>query len=181
MNQLQRENLELRQLFHDLAQRPESEAYNLFQRLRLVDDPIALVQSIRQAELLLPASGPGGRSEAATLQQLDFDALGTSLLKIPARPWTIVAGDGIVSELISSWFKWDNALLHPFIDRESFIRDIRGGDPESANYCTPFLVNAICAIRSVSVHSLSLQTTPTFLALTQVPSISRTRWIPYGG
>ncbi|KAI0104632.1 putative C6 transcription factor [Nemania sp. FL0031] len=143
-NQLQRENLELRQLFHDLSKRPESEAYTIFQRLRTANDPIALAHSIRQAELLLPPAA----SESPTLQEIEVDALRRSPVKITARPWTTVAGDGIVSELISSWFKWDDAFLYPFIDRDCFIQDIRVGDSTSAKYCSPFLVNAICALRS---------------------------------
>ncbi|KAI1151903.1 putative C6 transcription factor [Nemania diffusa] len=147
-SQLQRENLELRQLFHDLSKRPESEAYTIFQRLRAADDPIALAHSIRQAELLLPRVASEEPGESATVKQLELDAWSRSPVKIPAKPWTTVAGDGIVSELISAWFKWDNSFLYPFIDRECFIQDVREGDPTRAKYCSPFLVNAICALRS---------------------------------
>ncbi|KAI0205914.1 putative C6 transcription factor [Astrocystis sublimbata] len=148
-NQLHRENVELRQLFHDLSKRPESEALNLFRRLRAAEDPIALVHSIRQAELLLlPPSIMEDGVESITLQQLESNALRKSSFKIPALPWTNVAGDGIVSELISAWFKWDNAFVYPFIDRECFIQDIRNHDPKNAVACSPFLVNAICALRS---------------------------------
>ncbi|KAI0451007.1 putative C6 transcription factor [Xylaria acuta] len=147
-DQLQRENLDLRQLFHDLSRRPEQEALSLFHRLREADDPIALAHSIRQAELLLPSPTMADGGDLPMMQQLEFDALGISPIKIPARPWTSIAGDGIVSELISAWFKWDNAFLYPFVDRECFIQDIREGDPKSATYCSPFLVNAICALRS---------------------------------
>ncbi|KAI3325344.1 putative C6 transcription factor [Xylariaceae sp. AK1471] len=148
VTQLQRENMELRQLFHDLSKRPEAEAYDIFQRLRSVDDPIALAHSIRQAELLLPHPASQDHGEFTTLQQLNFNALEKSLIKIPAQPWTNVAGDGIVSELISAWFKWDNAFLYAFVDRECFVQDLRAADPKSATYCSPFLVNAICALRS---------------------------------
>ncbi|KAI0409208.1 putative C6 transcription factor [Xylaria palmicola] len=147
-NQLQRENLELRQLFHHLSKRPELEAYNIFQRIRASDDPIAVAHTIKQAELLLPPTPSDEHGELTTLNQLEFDALGRSPIKVPARPWTAVAGDGIVSELVSAWFKWDNAFLYPFIDRQCFLQDMRKGDPRTAKYCSPFLVNAICALRS---------------------------------
>ncbi|KAI1424240.1 putative C6 transcription factor [Xylaria sp. FL1777] len=147
-SRLHRENLELRQLFHDLSKRPEPEAYDIFQRLRSADDPISLAHSIRQAELLLPLHASEDRGEFPTLQQLDIDALEASPIKVPARPWTTVAGDGIVSELISAWFKWDNTFLYPFIDRECFTKDICVADPVNATYCSPFLVNTICAYRS---------------------------------
>ncbi|KAI1742733.1 hypothetical protein F4680DRAFT_25339 [Xylaria scruposa] len=107
--QLQRENAELRQLFHDLSTRQESEALNIFRRLRETNDPIALARSIRQAELLLlPTIGDCDNLTMA--QKLELDALVRSPMKIPARPWTTVAGDGVVSELISSWF---NSLPRP--------------------------------------------------------------------
>ncbi len=116
----------------------------------MVVDPISLALSVRQAELLLPLGGSEDRGEFKTLQQLESDGLEYSPIKVPALPWTTVAGDGIVSELISAWFKWDNAFLYPFIDRECFTKDIRAADPQNAMYCSPFLVNAICAHRSVS-------------------------------
>ncbi|KAI1810598.1 putative C6 transcription factor [Poronia punctata] len=147
-DKLQRENQQLRQLFHDLATRPESEAYSIFQRLRSVDDPVSLANAIRHAELLLPHPATQDGEEFTALQQLDFDALRRSPIKVSARAWTGVAGDGIVSELISSWFKWDNPFLYAFIDREGFLKDLRAADPKSAVYCSPFLVNAICAYRS---------------------------------
>ncbi|KAI0551528.1 putative C6 transcription factor [Xylaria curta] len=145
--QLQRENAELRQLFHDLSTRQESEALNIFQRLRETGDPIALARSIRQAELLLPPT-VGDCDNLTIVRNLELDAFGRSPMKIQAQPWTTVAGDGVVSELISSWFKWDNAFLYSFIDRECFMEDIHDGDPDNAVHCSPFLVNAICAFRS---------------------------------
>ncbi|KAI1274925.1 putative C6 transcription factor [Xylaria sp. FL0933] len=148
-NRLQSENLHLRQLFHDLSKRPESEAYDIFQRLRSADgDPISLAHSIRQAELLLPLRAPDDLSEITALQLLDVEALDASPIKIPALPWTTVAGDGVVSELISAWFKWDNVFLYPFIDRDCFIKDMCAADLENATYCSSFLVNTICAYRS---------------------------------
>ncbi|TGJ84557.1 hypothetical protein E0Z10_g4206 [Xylaria hypoxylon] len=128
-DKLHLENLELRELLHHLSTLPEPEAYDIFQRLRLVDDPIDLALSIRQAELLLPIGASEDSDKLTTMQGLEFGALGGSPVNVPARPWTTVAGDGIVSELISAWFKWDT-------------------EPQNAKYCSPFLVNAICALRS---------------------------------
>jgi len=116
-----------------------------------VDDPIALANAIRQAELLLPHPASHENEEFTALQQLDSDALRRSPIKVPARAWTSVAGDGIVSELISSWFRWDNPFLYAFVDGDCFLKDLREADPQKAFYCSPFLVNAICAFRSVSL------------------------------
>ncbi|KAI0530216.1 putative C6 transcription factor [Xylaria digitata] len=147
-SRLQHENSELRRLLYYLSKRPEPEAYDIFQRLRFVDDPITLAQSIMQAELLLLNTISETSDEFRTLQKLELDAFERSAIKVTARPWTAVAGDGIVSELISAWFKWDHAFLYGFIDRECFMRDIHAAEPESAKYCSPFLINAICALRS---------------------------------
>ncbi|KAI1359785.1 putative C6 transcription factor [Xylaria arbuscula] len=146
-NRLQLENSELRLLLHHLSSRPEAEAHDIYRRLRLTVDPIALMHSIKQAELLLPVGERDG-DELAMLRQLDANALEESVIKVPAQPWTSVSGDGIVSELISSWFKWDDGFLYPFVDRECFLRDIHSANPQNATYCSPFLVNAICAYRS---------------------------------
>ncbi|KAJ3566189.1 hypothetical protein NPX13_g7231 [Xylaria arbuscula] len=146
-NRLQLENSELRSLLHHLSSRPEAEAHDIYRRLRTTVDPIALIHSIKQAELLLPVGERDG-DELAMLRQLDANALEESVIKVPAQPWTSVSGDGIVSELLSSWFKWDDGFLYPFVDRECFLRDIHSANPQNATYCSPFLVNAICAYRS---------------------------------
>jgi hypothetical protein len=78
--------------------------------------------------------------------------MGDAHIKVKASPWTAVARRGIVSELVSSFFAWDNLLLHSFIDRDSFLRDMELGNPKEARYCSPFLVNAICATQCVSLH-----------------------------
>ncbi|KAI0968388.1 putative C6 transcription factor [Xylaria arbuscula] len=156
-NRLQRENDELRQLFHDISRRPEAEAFDVFQRLRLADDPIALALSIRQAELLLPDSIPEELAESnTTLQQLDLNALEASPIKVPAQQWTTVAGDGIVSELISAWFKWDSSLFYPFVDQQCFTKDMCTAEPNNATYCSSFLVNAICAYRSYFSNTVDI-------------------------
>ena len=99
--------------------------------------------------MLLPnvSSQPGEHHRL--LEKLDSEALGKSPIKVPARPWTNVAGDGVVSELISAWFRWDDIFCYPYVDRECFLDDMRKGDPSHARYCSPFLVNALCAQRSV--------------------------------
>jgi hypothetical protein len=88
----------------------------------------------------------------SALESLDFSALSISNLKLQAQPWTAVAGDGLVSELISSFFAYDNCFYLPFIDRECFLHDMQAGDTNKADFCSPLLVNAICALRCVSIR-----------------------------
>ena len=83
------------------------------------------------------------------VSDVDAEALAESPLKVPARPWTSVAGDGIVSDLISAFFRWDDSFIYPFIDRALFFRDMKLAELGS-RYCSPLLVNAICATRAVS-------------------------------
>ncbi|KAG6019116.1 hypothetical protein E4U41_003392, partial [Claviceps citrina] len=81
------------------------------------------------------------------LERLELLALRESSIRVDARPWTAVASDGLVSELVSSFFTWDDAFFLPIVDREAFLADMRSGNVAKAKYCSPFLVNAICASR----------------------------------
>ncbi|KAI1322688.1 putative C6 transcription factor [Xylariaceae sp. FL0255] len=155
MTTLKEEVVDLRDLFRHLCDRPEPEASELFQRLRRAEDPVSLIRSIREAELLLPDAEPlSDGVQYESMDQLEQTALGQSEIKVPARPWTNVAGDGIVSELVTSWFKWDDPFLYAFLDRDVFIQEMRLGDPTTATHCTPFLLNVICAKRSLFSDSV---------------------------
>jgi hypothetical protein len=150
------ENTRLWQLFQSLRELPKAEASELLIQLRNTDDPAAL---LRLARNISPEVSPGPsfipREENQSNTRLaatDMRALANSPWRVSARPWTLVAGDGVVSELISSFFKWDDAFFAPFIDREAFLVDMRSNDPTHARYCSPLLVNAICASRSVSIR-----------------------------
>jgi len=148
--QLERENHDLKDLLTNLRSRPENEAFELYRRLRGSDDPLRILQYFKDAEslLMLPSMGPGMAER--WMSEADAEALASSPLKVPARPWTKVAGDGIVSNLISAWFKWDDSTQSPFVDKELFLRDMRNGDASPrTRYCSPLVVNAICALRSV--------------------------------
>lgn len=72
------------------------------------------------------------------------------LFDLPASPWTTVVRDAeTVSRLVSLWFTW----FHPFLnwlDRDLFLRDMKSGDL-GAQFCSPFLVNAMLAVACVSM------------------------------
>ncbi|KAK4160469.1 hypothetical protein QBC43DRAFT_219765 [Cladorrhinum sp. PSN259] len=145
--QMQRENQDLRELISYIKKRPEEEAFEVYKRLRTADDPLQVLQFFRHADtLLLMPSSNGALICDRKAQELEHEAQSLSDIKVPSRPWTVVAGDGLVSCLISSFFKWDNSLLMSFVDRDLFLRDMRGG---SGQYCSSFLVNSICALRSL--------------------------------
>ncbi|KAK0736760.1 hypothetical protein B0T21DRAFT_288626 [Apiosordaria backusii] len=144
---LERENKGLRELFAYLRERPDNEAFEIFQRLRQAKDPLVTLQHIRDADTLLMVPSI---SCMATFDKeridIENNALAGSPLRVPSQPWTSIAGDGLVSHLISSLFQWDHPFIIPFIDREVFLRDMRKGE---GPYCSAFLVNAICAFRSL--------------------------------
>lgn len=145
------ENHELRNLIRLLSALSEPEAHDIFMRLRTTDDPIAVLRFVKDAKLLLvnPPVNAHPTASNPRLQAIDLLALEDSHFKMHARPWTVVAGDGIVSALISSFFTWEDTFFYPFIDQPAFLDDMRNGSPETAKYCSPFLVNAICATRCV--------------------------------
>ncbi len=142
--QLEVENKCLKDLLSSLSSLPESDALAVYRKLRLADDPAAwTLQDVKHASVLFAATD----SEALMIHA---DAPADSVLKVPAQPWTSVAGDALVSHLASDFFKWDNPFLCSFIDQELFLRDMRHGSRANSRFCSPFLVNSLCAWRSVS-------------------------------
>ncbi|KAK4235023.1 hypothetical protein C8A03DRAFT_18175, partial [Achaetomium macrosporum] len=154
---LDRENRELKELFAFICSRPETEAFEVYRRLRATEDPFATLHFIKDADTLLRNPSPSGYGTAiAEVWKIDAEALAASVIKVPARPWTSVAGDGLVSDLVSAFFKWDDPFIWSLIDRELFIRDMRHASPLSSQFCSPFLVNALCAMRSVFSEKIRL-------------------------
>ncbi|KHO00658.1 uncharacterized protein MAM_01436 [Metarhizium album ARSEF 1941] len=98
--------------------------------------------------MLLPDPSPLRIDRTPQLERLDRQALEGSIIKVPARPWTMVVGDGLVSELVTNLFNFDGTYLFPALDKDAFIEDMRSGDVKRSTYCTPLLVNAICAVQS---------------------------------
>jgi hypothetical protein len=89
---------------------------------------------------------------AFALETLDVAALSKSTFQVHARPWTTLANDGLVSELLSSFFASDGCFYLSFVDQQYFLDDMEAGDIDNAKLCSPLLVNAICALRCVSEH-----------------------------
>jgi hypothetical protein len=50
---------------------------------------------------------------------------------------------------LSSFFANDNCFYLPFVDQECFLHDMQAGENIQADFCSPLLVNAICALRCV--------------------------------
>jgi hypothetical protein len=150
---MERDLDDLRELYTYLQTRSETEAEEIIRRIRTNHDPTVVLRLIKDADLLLEASMAGYRgAEASELRRLDAGALQRSSLKVVARPWTVVAGDGVVSELVSKFFTIEQPFFGTFVDETCFLQDMRSGIVRDAKLCSPFLVNAICAYTSVSVY-----------------------------
>jgi hypothetical protein len=93
---------------------------------------------------------------AFALENLDVAAMSKSTFQVHARPWTTLADDGLVSELLSSFFASDGCFYLSFVDQQYFLDDMEAGDIDMAKLCSPLLVNAICALRCVSEHRKTL-------------------------
>lgn len=130
----------------------------IYRRVRVAVDPLDVVELLKGGDLLLQHSVPERSGEtdspATGLENLELSALEQSSIKVRARPWTRVAGDGLVSELISSFFAYDNGFYLSFVDQESFLEDMQAGNADNADFCSSLLVNAICALRCVSCSSM---------------------------
>lgn len=148
LGEIENERNDLRDLLNMIQTQPEDEATEIFRRLRMNRDPLMTLQSIRHAKTLLPNPDPVSQYQGyPQIETLDAESGRWSPLKVRARPWTTVAGDGIVSALISKFFAWDGAYILPFIDRNCFIRDMKSGNLEQSQFCSPFLVSAICTLQ----------------------------------
>ena len=137
---------------YDLIQgSPGHEAQIVLERIRMSSNSLEALRSVRDAALLLPPpmiSEIAGRAESR-IAKIDAEALSYAPFKLHARPWITVVDDGLVSELVSGFFGSDHLYFFPAIDREAFLMDMTNGDAEHAHYCSPLLVNAICAHRCV--------------------------------
>jgi len=153
------ENDELKSLLMFMATRSEIDALAILARLRESRDPISVLNFVRHGDLILQQHFPGGPfgDDDGKLRSLDQDALNASPKKVPARPWTTLVGDGLVSELVSSFAAYDYPFYFSFVDMECFLSDMRSQKPRETRYCSPLLVNAICSLRSVYIPSRPLE------------------------
>ncbi|KAF3800118.1 hypothetical protein GCG54_00015497 [Colletotrichum gloeosporioides] len=149
--ELERENEDLHEFLRFLISRPEEEAFEIFKRLRASGDALEVLNFVRTADLLLQRRQVGDDvnqeipKETAAERE---DNLPVSDFKVPAKPWTNLSNDIIVSDLITGFFLWEAPFFLPFVDQQTFLDDMRRRSPETATYCSPLLVNAICALRS---------------------------------
>jgi len=112
-------------------------------------DPTAILQAVYACSS--ESDGPD-----SILKTLDDLAYQDSSIKVLTELWTDVAGKGIVSGLVSDFFANEEAYFFSAVHREAFLDDMKS--PVTARFCSPLLVNAICAVRSVSLSRTGRET-----------------------
>lgn len=152
-----KENFALKGILDRMQQGTEDEAYSIYLQLRSEPD-ISMLYLAQHLTLQTPdgISGPGTESSV----KFSMSRTEKELQPIMAKAWTTVADHELVSELVASWFRRDDAQVCPCIDRESLIEPAGAGGTE---FCSSFLINVICAARCVSSDSRSQIKTPSNL------------------
>lgn len=144
-NVARNESKDLRELFECLRQRPPDEANEILARIRNSDDPVQVLQSVREAALILPSDFPQSpRRDTLSLDQRPDAHL--IPIQVPAQPWTGVASNTVISNLVWQFFSHDNKYLLPVVDQDAFIKDMCAESPARAQHCSALLVNSICAM-----------------------------------
>lgn len=67
---------------------------------------------------------------------------------VPAQPWTkLTTDDALVSHLVTVFLNYNNVYWR-YVEEDVFLRSMQRGVPDE--FCSPFLVNAICAMACLS-------------------------------
>jgi hypothetical protein len=96
------ENRQLRELFNLIHERPAVEANEIYNRIRRSDNPLEVLQLVKQADLLLPITRLAGT--ASGLHEIEEGPQGDTFVQLPARPWSVAATDRIVPEMMTNIF-----------------------------------------------------------------------------
>ncbi|KAG6011439.1 hypothetical protein E4U41_005500, partial [Claviceps citrina] len=141
-HRLTKEVHQLRRFYGYIRAAPEPEAYNVFLQIRASESssPIDVVDSLDRQDRQVSLS-PNDDSDGAGKEAV----VGTQCIEVRAAPWTTVARDEVVSELITQYFTYDYLYVFPPINRETFLREMATLSISTATSCSPLLVNAICA------------------------------------
>lgn len=141
---------DMQELYEYLRTRPLVEVAEVIRRIRSNTDPCKVLSLVRDGDLLLQASAIGRKGIEADVEDvvrnLDELAYKKSSVKVSAKRWTNVAGDGLVSELVSIFFDIEQPFATTYVDRHCFLEDMGSDGTENVRFCSPALVNAICAM-----------------------------------
>lgn len=141
---------EMQELVDYMRIKPLPDVAEVIRRIRAGEDPCRVLRLVRDGDLLLQASALGRQElefdKDDAIKKLDEAAMQKSHIKVAAKPWTAVGGDGLVSELVTIFFDTEQPFSTVYVDRFCFLEDMKTGKPEKARFCSPALVNSICAL-----------------------------------
>lgn len=127
--------------------------HGVFEPLRNRTIDLVMLQQALQKKYQSSLQGPKKGTKALNLvpntspENLDDEQAVPPFL-VPAWPWTRLTTDDVfVSRLISLFLTYYNVYLK-CVEEQSFLHAICSGQLDS-EYCSPFLVNAICAYAAV--------------------------------
>lgn len=145
---------DMQELYEYIRSRSLIDVAEVIRRIRANADPCNVLRFLRDGDLLLEASAIGRRGlevdKEDAVRQLDLAALNRSPIRVAAKPWTEVAGDGLISELVSIFFDTEQPSIATYVDMPCFLEDMRSSSLDKARFCSPALVNIICALSAVS-------------------------------
>jgi hypothetical protein len=157
---------DMQELYEYLRTRPLVEVAEVIRRIRSNTDPCKVLRLVRDGDLLLEASAIGRRGLETgvedVVRKIDAAAYQACPVKVPAKPWTCVAGNGLVSELVSIFFDIEQPFGTIYVDKQCFLDEMVSAHTGNTKFCSPALVNAICAIGAVSIwcHPALANTAP---------------------
>jgi hypothetical protein len=78
---------------------------------------------------------------------------GKTAVKVPAQPWTkLTTDDALVSHLVTVFLNYSNVYWR-YVEEDIFLQSMQSGVPDE--FCSSFLVNAICAMACLSSEHCS--------------------------
>jgi hypothetical protein len=90
-----------------------------------------------------PISG-NANVNSMTAQSSPERSIVTNTFSVPAQPWTkLTVDDTLVSHLVTVFLNYNN-IYWRYVEEYLFLHSMQRGIPDK--YCSPFLVNAICAV-----------------------------------
>ncbi|KAG6009652.1 hypothetical protein E4U21_001716 [Claviceps maximensis] len=140
-HRLTREVHQLRRFYGYIRAAPQEEAYSIFLQIRASggSSPIDVLDSLNRQERK-PSLTSNDDSNCNSIE-----VASPRPIEIHAAPWTTVAGNEVVAELITQYFTYDYLYVFPPINRSVFFREMASPNIMAATSCSPVLVNAICA------------------------------------
>jgi hypothetical protein len=122
----------------------------ILKRIRGNLDPLAVVQLIRDGDILLHNPSLKDRANDPSSQGDTNDHNPSDMLPdcSIASPWTTIASRERVRDFVNIFIEKEQPFLMSFIDKNMFLADMQAKPERSRDgrFCSALLINAICSI-----------------------------------